>query len=307
MTYFVDIKESEFGTLTADKTEAAEGDTITLTVNAEFGYALTELRLINSVFYTMEKTLSLSDDPNKITFVMPNDNVSIEPIFEDISSVLKLDFSTVVAGAIPPGWRCVQENNEVHEYPNTFSLGARTMAGFTGYQGKALYWREECAEYGRQSGYPLTLEPGDYKLSYAMAAWKSNPKYKVSVLDAATGNSIAVSSTFTSSPNANGNSSANISTAIERELEFSISTAGNYVISFTNETRSGGFDEYLLLQCNLRFLGDPTGIREIANEPWSKVNGVAVYDLSGRKANGIKRGINIIRSEDGTVKKILVK
>ena len=311
MTYFVEIKETEFGTITANKTEAEEGDTIILNISARYGYALKELRVINSVFYTMEKTIELSDDLSKITFIMPNDNVSIEPVFEDLNSVLNLDFSTVVTGAIPQGWRCVQENNEVHEYPNTFSLGARTMSGFTGYQGKALYWREECAEYGRQSDYPLYLEQGDYKLSYAMAAWKSSPRYKVSILDAETGSSIAASRAFTASPNADGNSSADVSSAIERNLPFSISTPGNYVISFTNESRSSGYDEYLLLSCSLRYLGDPDAIRPINAEG---AESTTIYDLSGRQivnarwSNGrLPRGINIVRTSDGKAKKIYVK
>lgn len=311
LTYYVDIKDAEQGSVTADKTEAAEGDTITLTVNANYGYALTQLRVINSVFYTMEKTIDLADDPNKITFVMPNDNVSIEPVFEDKFSVLKLDFASTLMGAIPAGWRCVQENGEVHEYPNSFSLGARTMSGFAGYQGKALYWREECAEYGRLSDYPLTLQPGDYKLTYAMAAWKESPKYKVSILDAASESCISASKVFTASPNAGGNMSANVSTAAEHELEFTISTAGNYVISFTNESRSNIYDEYLLLSCNLRQVGDPTAIRLVDAEG---TESTLIYDLSGRQimngkqGNGqMPRGINIVRSSNGKAKKIFVK
>ena len=45
------------------------------------------------------------------------------------------------------------------------------MQGFNGYQGKAIYWREDRAEYGMQSAFPLSIEPGNYKLTYAMAAW----------------------------------------------------------------------------------------------------------------------------------------
>ena len=316
LSYFVDVKETEFGTLTADKQEAFEGDTITLTVNAEYGYALSELRVINSVFYTWGKTIEIPESSDngqvlKVQFIMPNDNVTIQPVFEDISSVLKLDFSATLSGTIPQGWRCMQENNELHEYPNTYGLGARTMAGFNGYQGKALYWREEYAEYGNQSDYPLTLEAGDYKLTFAMAAWKSSPKYKVSVLDALTGSSIAASDVFTASPNANGSSSANVSTAVERELEFSVSTPGNYIIQFTNESRTSGYDEYLLLSCNLRLVADATGI--FATDNGQGTTDQAIYNLAGQMVNRqssnskLPRGITIVRMSDGKARKIFVK
>ena len=317
LTYFVDIKEAEGGTITADKSEAAEGDTVTLNVSAEYGYALTELRVVNSVFYTTEKTIELPESsiinyPLSISFVMPNDNVTIEPVFQDLSTVLELDFSTTLSGAIPEGWRCMQENSELHEYPNTYELGARTMSGFIGYQGKALYWREEYAEYGNQSDYPLTLEPGDYKLTFAMAAWKSNPKYKVSILDAQTGSSIAQSDAYTAAPNANGNSSANLSTAVERELEFNVSKAGNYILRFTNESRTSGYDEYLLLSCKLRLVADATGIDTIHNSEFIIHNeGEAIYNLAGQKmvngklSNGkLPRGIIIVRTAKGETKKV---
>ena len=238
---------------------------------------------------------------------MPDDNVTIEPVFQDLSTVLELEFSTTLSGAIPEGWRCMQENSELHEYPNTYGLGARTMSGFIGYQGKALYWREEYAEYGNQSDYPLTLEPGDYKLTFAMAAWKSNPKYKVSILDAQTGSSIAQSDSYTAAPNANGNSSANLSTAVERELEFNVSKAGNYILRFTNESRTSGYDEYLLLSCKLRLVADATGIVAIHNSNSKMQNEVeAVYNLAGQKmVNGkLPWGIIIVRTAKGETKKV---
>jgi len=33
----------------------------------------------------------------------------------------------------------------------------------------------------------------------------------------------------------------------------------------------------------------------------------AVYDLQGRKTNGMKRGLNIVRFSDGTTRKVFVK
>ncbi len=310
MTYFVDIKQAEEGTVVADKAEAAEGDTITLTINADQGYSLQELRVVNSVFYTQEKTIDISQlstasqQQSTITFVMPGDNVTLQPVFKDVSSVAKLDFSGVVAGAIPEGWRCVQENNEVHAYPSNYSLGARTMAGFTGYQGKALYWREEYAEYGKQSGYPLTLEPGDYELTFAMAAWKGSPKYKVSVLEAATGSTIATSETFTAMPNANGSTSANVASATQRSLTFTVGSAANSIIRFTNESRSSGLDEYLLLACHLRRIGGPSSINLVNADATAST---VIFGIGGDRRHSLSRGINIIRTPDGKTKKVMIR
>ncbi|MBP5340273.1 MAG: glycosyl hydrolase family 98 [Prevotella sp.] len=247
--FLITVRQTEQGTVTPNVNMAAEGDTVIFTVAAEDGYQLKELRLVNSIYYTMGKTIKV-DGARKVTFIMPDDNVTLEPVYEEAGVIAKLDFQNVIAGAIPTGWRCVQGGNEVHEYPNIYSQGARTMVGFSGYQGKGLYWRENSAEFGRQSAYPLTLEKGDYILSYAMAAWKGTPKYQLSILDYNAGTAIATTTTFTASPNVNGNSSASVASATLRKLEFSVSKEGNYVISFTDP--SGGFDEYLLLECTLR-------------------------------------------------------
>ncbi len=263
MSYYITVREDEMGTVIPSKDEACEGDTITLTVKpASKGFLLKALRVVNSVFYTQDKEFPITnvDKDGKVFFIMPNDNVTLQPVFEDLSSLYKLDFSNVIAGAIPEGWRCVQGGNEVHEYPKTYSQGARTMVGFGGYQGKGLYWREKSAEYGRQNDYPLTLAEGDYVMSYAMAAWKGSPKYKVSILNAATGKTIASSTELTASPNANGNNSANLASAVLYKLEFSIPAEGKYIISFTDT--GTGFDEYLLMACSISEVekGDPCDV-----------------------------------------------
>ena len=291
--YAITIRDAEHGSITPNVSEAGEGETVTLRVTANEGWQLAELRVVNSVYYTMEKTIAITAGADEITFQMPDDNVTILPVFKDVYSVCKLDFTNVTAGSIPAGWRCVQENNDVHEYPNSYGQGARTFSGFTGYQGKALYWREECAEYGRQTDYPLTLEAGDYKLSFAMAAWKASPKYKVQVLNAQTGSSIASSQVFTASPNANGSMSANLSAAETRELSFSVSEAGKYIISFTNESRSANLDEYLLLDCAVRLQGVPSAIRLVNADGTASA---IIYDLRGHRydsRNSLMPGIYI--------------
>ena len=303
--FLVTIRDTEHGTITANKTEAAEGDTVTLSVNVEEGWQLTELRVVNSVYYTMGKTIEIQDGTGLITFVMPDDNVTLQPVFKEVGVAYKLDLSANISSSIPVGWRCVQENGEVHQYPNTYALGARIMTGFNGYQGKALYWRDNCAEYGRQSDYPLTLEVGEYKLHFTMAAWKQSPKYKVKILNVSTGSSIAASATYTSAPNANGSTSANVTSAVERELAFTVSEAGNYVISFTNESHSSGiYDEFLLLSCKLKQTGSPNAIT-LTNADQSQQT--VIYGIGGDRRPSLRCGLNIIRTADGKTKKVIIK
>lgn len=300
--FLITIREAELGNLTSNVSQAAEGETVTLTIHPNKGCVLKELRVVNGVYYTMGKTISFDANANEITFQMPDDNMTLQPIFEDVSIVCKLDFTNVVAGNIPQGWRCVQENNEVHQYPNGYGQGARTMAGFTGYQGKALYWREAYAEYGQQTAYPLTLEPGDYKLTYVMAAWKGSPKFKASILNS-TGTSLAESQVITASPNANGDTSADLSKAEIHELTFSVKQSGNYMLRFTNGTPdAGGLDEFLLLECRISNVGI-TGIHDIK---YNSVVPIGYYDLQGRRQTKPARGqVIILRNSDGTSRKIV--
>ena len=299
--FLVTIRESEHGSVTADVCEASEGQTVTLTVHPEPGCQLKELRIINSVYYTMSKTIAVGNNPNQITFTMPEDNVTIQPIFTDTSIVYDLEFTNVLNGTIPEGWRCTQENNEVHEYPNSFGSGSRTFAGFTGYQGKALYWRNGKVEYGRQSAYPLVLEAGDYNLTYAMAAWKGNPTYKAEIVNAQTNAVIASSSGLTAAPNANGNTAANITSAVSRTLPFTLANQTKCVVRFT--TTSGGYDEFLLLQCRINN-AMTTGVTP-ANT--ARQLPVGIYSPAGHRLRSLQRGMNIVVDADGTTRKVMIK
>jgi hypothetical protein len=301
--FLVTIREAAHGQVMADRSEAAEGETVTLTVTPDENCQLVELRLVNSVYYTLAATIAFTPGEGNIVFTMPDDNVTIQPVFKNMASVYKLDFSDVTSGTIPKGWRCVQENNEVHEYPNSYGLGARTFAGFGGYQGKALYWREECAEYGRQASSPLTLQQGSYYLTFAMAAWKEAPKYKARIINASTGHVVATSEVFVAEPNANGSQSANLASATLHELPFTITESGNYVISFTNESRNGYFDEYLLLECTV---DAATGIDAPSQD--GRDADVACYDLLGRRIQTPQHNqVVILRSADGKSRKIVWK
>ena len=247
-------KAEQGGSISTDKTVAAEGENVKITVNPEEGWQLTELRVVNSVYFTQGKKIPVTDGATEISFTMPDDNITILPVFYEKAAVSKTDFANVTNGALPQGWRCTQENNEIHEFPKTYASGARLFSGFTGYQGKALYWREVSAEFGRQTAYPLELKAGEYKLTFAMAAWKGSPDYKVEILDLTTGNSIAASETYTAGPNADGSTSANLSSAATRELSFTVSAKNKFVIRFSNQTSGGGLHEFLLLACKVSLL-----------------------------------------------------
>ena len=195
----------------------------------------------------------------------------------------------------------LQEDNAVHEYPNNYSSGARTFSGFTGYQGKALYWRVNNCEYGRQSAFPLTLDAGSYKLTFAMAAWKEKPEYKARILDA--NNSVVAATEYlAATPNAVGNTGANLSSAQLIELPFEVSQKGNYVISFINN--GTGFSEFLLLECRINSTGT-SGITE--REVLRSTLPVGIYSIQGVRRDELQQGINIIVYPDGSSRKVIVR
>ncbi len=294
-TFTVTVEEAEHGIATANKTTAAEGDIITFDIKADEGY-----EFVGWEFHPRQHPY-FSDN----TMQMPNDNVILKPLFKSsdiLNAVYHLDFTNVVDGAMPEGWKTVQGGNEEHEYPNTYSSGARTFAGFTGYQGKGLYWRENCAEYGRSENenYLLHLQPGKYKLIYAMAAWKGEPTYSVSVTNAYTLEEMASSETLTARPNANGNKKADLSSAELRTMEFEVNEEDDFVITF----KTGGFNELLLLECMVSSVSG-TGIEGIVP---NVVDGeAAIYGVDGIKRNALRKGINIVKMKNGETKKIFIK
>ena len=117
---------------------------------------------------------------------------------------------------------------------------------------------------------------------------------------------IAESDTYTSAPNVNGNTAGNIASAKNYELEFKIETAGNYIISFINKSNSSVYDEYLLAECKINKINDPTAI-DLINGDMATSQPVEIYNLQGIRQNELTKGINIVRMADGKVRKVLVK
>ncbi len=82
--YLVTIRNANYGSLTADVTEAAEGQTVTLDIKANAGYGLKELKVINGVNFTLGTDISLttlSNGNTRLTFTMPDDIVTLQPVF----------------------------------------------------------------------------------------------------------------------------------------------------------------------------------------------------------------------------------
>jgi len=294
--FAVSIKEADHGTVTIDADSYAEGETVALNVTPDEGYILAGWSIIHG-------NVSISKTN---TFVMPDDNVTLQPIFRDESLVYGLDFSNVLSGTIPEGWIVTQEDNTQHSYPNSYDSGSRVFAGFTGYQGKALYWRENNALFGKQTAYRLNLQPGVYKFKFAMAAWKSSPKYKA-LITKTSGDVILESDVYVASPNANGNTAASVKSAVEHELSFEITTAGNYYISFVNQDALSGYDEFLLLECNINKDEAATGIIDQVISDLEGVRPLGIYDVNGVQLSELKKGLNIIKLSNGQVKKVLIK
>ncbi|MCF0199596.1 MAG: glycosyl hydrolase family 98, partial [Bacteroidaceae bacterium] len=287
--FAVKLQQTEGGEISCDADSTYEGEEVHLTATPQQGFAFDHWEVLHG-------NINIVDD----TFTMPDDDVIISAVFKDITLVYQLDFSTTLGGNLPQGWRAVQENGEVHEYPNSYGSGGRTFTGFTGYQGAALYWRNEYADYGAQTDYPLTLEPGYYTISYAMAAWKGTPKYMMEILDAS-GATIAKSTTHSAAPNANGSTTANITSSPLRKVDFRITEQGNYVIRFSNKTTSGGYTEFLLAQCQINTAIDPDGIENVGTTDHERQP--QLFDLQGRRISGVTpQGIYILRSADGTTR-----
>lgn len=290
--FLVTLRDNEEGTASADYEEAAEGTKVTLSTTPKEGYQLIGWDIIHG---------NITIDDNN-SFIMPDDNVTVQPIYKDTSSAYMLDFTDVLGGTFPPGWRDEftgwDGKESVQEYPNSYGSGPRTFTGFTGNYGKALYWRAN-AIYGKQSGYSMNLEPGKYRLTFAVAAWKEAPTYTVKITSTS-GTKLVESPSYTAAPNANGSTASNLSSAVERTLEFTINKAANYLINFV------GGGEYLLTACRINKIPEPTDIDEVVFKD-TNADSYEIYDLSGKRIPSLQRGMNIIRRNGMDVKKVFIK
>ena len=295
----VKVRDADFGKVVADVDSAVAGQTVHLTITPDEGYGIKALNIVNSIFFTQGKTIPVVSGNTEVTFVMPDDNVTIQPVFYDMAAIYSLDYTNVASGALPEGWRTT-DGSDVRNYPAQNGSGPRTFTGLTGYQGKALYWRTTSAEYGRLSNYLLTLEPGKYQLVFVMAAWKGTPTYQANILNSS-GSTVKSSATLTAKPNINGNFAGDISAAQRNTLDFEVTTKGNYIIQFKEV--GSGMQEFLLAECRLRNI-TTTGITTVnAASRWPQ----GIYGPTGVHRQALQHGLNIVVDANGHVKKIIVK
>ena len=241
--FAITTREVSGGSAEADFTEAPEGETVTLTAYPNEGFALDGWNIIHG-------NITISEEG---TFVMPDDIVTVEPVFKDTTIVYNLDYTNVLAGTLPEGWIATQENSDVHSYPNSYTSGGRVLSGFPGTYPKALYWRMADCQYGTQEAYPLTLKAGKYRLIYAMAAWNGSSTYNVQILRGTT--VVATGTTYSSAPNAAQSTGADLSSATTRVLEFEVKTPGDHIIKFNGVNT--GWEGLLLTLCKLKLVPEP--------------------------------------------------
>lgn len=284
------LRQSEEGEVSASCTEAAEGTVVSLYVTPADGFEFIGWNIIHGDI--------VIDDDN--TFVMPDDNVTLEPIFKDKALVYDMNLTDCTGGTIPAGWVTAQDAL-VHQYPNTYGSGARIFTGFTGTYFKAFYWPGDYAVYGTQNGYPLTLQAGDYLLKYTVAAWKGEPYYRAQITTKS-GSVIASSESWKAAPNANGNTASNLSSAQEHTLKFTVPAEGDYIIRFNG---GGGWNEYLLLACSIHKVSNVTKVTELVLG--DDTEGMEIYDISGRRLQSLQHGMNIIRINGDEVRKVFIR
>ena len=71
---------------------------------------------------------------------------------------------------------------------------------------------------------------------------------------------------------------------------------------------ANGMAESDVAEFRYKVVDNPVGIKPIDNSQSTIENSVkAYYRLDGRRTSTLQKGLNIVRQEDGTVKKILVK
>ena len=108
----------------------------------------------------------------------------------------------------------------------------------------------------------------------------------------------------------NGSVSSKITAGEVQNYTYTGSIASNTLIQDKSKLRAVALlvdrtNGWIINAAQCAIEDDATGVKTIDDGQWTIDNGA--YDLSGRKVQTFQKGINIIRMNDGSVKKILVK
>ena len=225
------------------------------------------------------------------------------------------------AGSVPAGWTTYDSSEKRTGYSNGFSQGCRVLE-FTGssrgldygfyfrnINGKA---RQGWAKYGlADTGCTLTLWPGHYTLRYKICNWNNSFFTPVELcIEKRTGGESVASQTYTPKVNIGNNASNNFGIIRQESFEFDIAEQGDYVIALYAADKE--WSDCILGQLFLSSNGyTTTGIEPIPspNHEPSTVNRepFTIHDLQGRQVTSPQSGLYIIRSQDGSIKKVLRK
>ena len=225
------------------------------------------------------------------------------------------------AGSVPAGWTTYDSSEKRTGYSNGFSQGCRVLE-FTGSSrglDYGLYFRningkarQGWAKYGlADTGCTLTLWPGHYTLRYKICNWNNSFFTPVELgIEKRTGGESVASQTYTPKVNIGNNASNNFGIIRQESFEFDITEQGDYVIALYAADKE--WSDCILGQLFLSSNGyTTTGIDRIPSPDLSPLTShyspFTIHDLQGRQVTSPKPGLYIIRSQDGSIKKVLRK
>lgn len=221
---------------------------------------------------------------NTFIFVKSLPRTDIEDTANEGTTVFADNFDLSGASCVPDGWRAKFEDGT--RTAGNYSLGPRTMSfSPEGMMTYAFYFRTGTSSdghvsYGEETNYRLTLEPGDYSLSFSTVGWKATPDITAYVQKSNGSNVASVNAKPGSFVSANG-SSARITETTDRKIDFTVTETANYILKWQVAKASGGLNEALV--GNIRLVKhDETGI---SSNIIKEAEEGTFYDLTGRKAS----------------------
>lgn len=194
------------------------------------------------------------------------------------------NFDLSGASCVPTGWRAKFEDGT--RTSGNYSLGPRIMSfSPEGMMTYAFYFRTGTAAagyvaYGEEANHRLTLDPGEYSLYFSTEGWKAKPTITAYVQTTGGAEVASVDATPQAYVSANG-SSARITSTTDKQIDFTVTETGNYILKWEVAKAVGGLNEALV--GNIRLVRhEDTGITPIASE---RTMTNVLYDASGRKVN----------------------